>query len=95
VLARELSRRPRVLIAAQPTRGLDIGATEYVHQQLLRQRQEGTATLLISEDLDEILALSDRIAVIFEGEIMGIIPGEQARADQLGLLMAGVAEAEI
>ena len=64
VLARELSRKPRVLIAAQPSRGLDIGATEYVHQQLLEQRSEGTATLLISEDLDEILALSDRISVI-------------------------------
>lgn len=94
VLARELSRHPRVLVAAQPTRGLDIGATEYVHEQLLRQRQEGIATLLISEDLDEILTLSDRIAVIFEGEIMGIVPGEGAQADQIGLLMAGVREGE-
>ena len=90
ILARELSRQPRVLIAAQPTRGLDIGATEYVHQQLLQQRMEGTATLLISENLDEILALSDRIAVIFEGQIMGIIPRGEATTEQLGLLMAGV-----
>ncbi|MGD2155888.1 MAG: ABC transporter ATP-binding protein [Anaerolineales bacterium] len=90
VLARELSRRPRVLIAAQPTRGLDIGATEYVHQQLLDQRREGTAILMISEDLDEILALSDRIAVIYEGQIMDIIPRELASAEELGLLMAGV-----
>ena len=92
VLARELSREPRVLIAAQPTRGVDIGATEYVHAQLLGQRQEGTAILLISEDLDEIMALSDRIAVIFEGQIMGIVDGAEATPEQLGLLMAGVKE---
>jgi simple sugar transport system ATP-binding protein len=90
VLARELSRQPRVLIAAQPTRGLDIGATEYVHQRLLEQRHEGTAILLISEDLDEILALSDRIAVIYEGRIMGIVDRSQATAEKLGLMMAGV-----
>jgi simple sugar transport system ATP-binding protein len=90
ILARELSRKPRVLIAAQPTRGLDIGATEYVHAQLLEQRQEGTAILLISEDLDEILGLSDRIAVIYEGRIMGVVDGEEATPEQLGLLMAGV-----
>jgi ABC-type uncharacterized transport system ATPase subunit len=94
VLARELSRQPRVLIAAQPTRGLDIGATEYVHQRLLEQRSEGTAILLISEDLDEILALSDRIAVIYEGMIMGIIDRSQATPEKLGLLMAGVSAEE-
>lgn len=93
VLARELSRKPRTLIAAQPTRGLDIGAMEYVHLQLLEQREEGTATLLISEDLDEILALSDRIAVIFEGEIMAIVDRKEATPERLGLLMAGVSEA--
>jgi ABC-type uncharacterized transport system ATPase subunit len=92
VLARELSREPRVLIAAQPTRGVDIGATEYVHAQLLGQRQAGTAILLISEDLDEILALSDRIAVIYEGQIMGVVGSETATPEQLGLLMAGVKE---
>lgn len=91
VLARELSRKPGVLIASQPTRGLDIGATEYVHQQLLLQRSEGTATLLISEDLDEILALSDRIAVIYEGRIMGEVVSNDATPQQLGLMMAGVA----
>jgi ABC-type uncharacterized transport system ATPase subunit len=90
ILARELSRQPKVLIAAQPTRGLDIGATEYVHQRLIQQRSEGTATLLISEDLDEILALSDRIAVIYEGQIMDVVNREQATAEGLGLLMAGV-----
>lgn len=95
VLARELSRQPRVLIAAQPTRGLDIGATEYVHQRLLEQRHEGTAILLISEDLDEILALSDRIAVIYEGRIMGIVDRSQATAEKLGLMMAGVKAEEV
>jgi simple sugar transport system ATP-binding protein len=92
VLARELSRQPRVLIAAQPTRGVDIGATEYVHAQLLEQREKGTAILLISEDLDEVMALSDRIAVIFEGQIMGVVDGKTATPEQLGLLMAGVRE---
>jgi simple sugar transport system ATP-binding protein len=90
LLARELSRKPNVLIAAQPTRGLDIGATEYVHQRLIDQRAEGTAIMLISEDLDEILALSDRILVIYEGEIMGEVITQQATPESLGLLMAGV-----
>ena len=90
VLARELSRSPRVILAAQPTRGLDIGATEYVREQLLEQRRQGAAIMLISEDLDEILALSDRIAVIYEGQIMDIVPREKATAETLGLLMAGV-----
>jgi simple sugar transport system ATP-binding protein len=90
VLAREISRDPRVIIAAQPTRGLDIGATEYVRGQLLEQRSRGAAILLISEDLDEILALSDRIAVIYEGRIMDILPREKAAPERLGLLMAGV-----
>lgn len=90
VLAREISRNPRVIIAAQPTRGLDIGATEYVREQLLEQRRKGAAIMLISEDLDEILALSDRIAVIYEGQIMDIVPRENATPEKLGLLMAGV-----
>lgn len=90
VLARELSRNPRVILAAQPTRGLDIGATEYVREQLLGERRKGAAILLISEDLDEILALSDRIAVIYEGQIMDILPRESATPEKLGLLMAGV-----
>ncbi len=92
VVARELWREPRVLVAAQPTRGVDIGATEYIHSLLLEERQDGTAILLISEDLDEIMALSDRIAVIYEGKIMGIVDGQAATAEQLGLLMAGVSE---
>jgi general nucleoside transport system ATP-binding protein len=90
VLAREFSRNPRVIVAAQPTRGLDIGATEYVREQLLEQRRKGVAVMLISEDLDEILALSDRIAVLYEGQIMDIVPCEKATPEKLGLLMAGV-----
>jgi ABC-type uncharacterized transport system ATPase subunit len=94
VLARELSRHPRAIVAAQPTRGLDIGATEYIRGQLLEQRGLGAAILLISEDLDEILALSDRIAVTCEGRIMEILPRAEATPAKLGLLMAGVRTAE-
>lgn len=94
ILARELSRRPRCLIAAQPTRGVDIGATEYIHQRLLAQREAGTAIFLISEDLDEIRALSDRIAIMYEGRIMGIVKRGQATVEQIGLMMAGIAVEE-
>jgi simple sugar transport system ATP-binding protein len=90
ILARELSNQPYVLIAAQPTRGVDVGATIYIHRVMLEQRQRGTATLLISEDLDEIMALSDRIAVIYEGEFRRIIPRDTANAEVLGMLMAGL-----
>jgi ABC-type uncharacterized transport system ATPase subunit len=92
ILARELSRKPVVLIASQPTRGVDIGATEYIHRRLLEQRDAGTATLLISEDLDEIRALSDRIAVIYEGKIVGVVKSGESTVEQLGLMMAGVTE---
>ncbi len=94
VLAREISRAPRVIIAAQPTRGLDIGATEYVREQLLEQRRLGVAIMLISEDLDEILALSDRIAILYEGQVMDIVPRAQATPEKLGLLMAGIRSEE-
>ncbi|RME82851.1 MAG: ABC transporter ATP-binding protein [Caldilineae bacterium] len=90
LLARVLANQPDVIIAPQPTRGLDVGATEYVHNQLLAQRRRGAAILLISEDLDEIMALSDRIAVIYEGEIVGVLPVEDADVEHLGLLMSGV-----
>lgn len=95
LLARELSREPRAIIAAQPTRGLDIGASEYVREQLLQERKKGTAILLISEDLDEILALADRIAVIYEGRIMDVLPRETATKEDIGLLMAGVHPGEV
>jgi simple sugar transport system ATP-binding protein len=93
ILARELNRQPTVLIAAQPTRGVDIGASEYIHERLLEQRAAGTAILLISEDLDEIRALADRIAVMYEGRIMAVVDRDAATAEQLGLLMAGAAPA--
>ncbi len=89
ILARELSGRPAVVIAAHPTYGLDVGATEQIRQLLLRQREEGAAVLLVSEDLEEIMALSDRIAVMFRGEIMGIVPAGEATLEELGLMMAG------
>lgn len=92
VVARELSREPRVIIAAQPTRGLDVGAMEYVRERLLEERKSGTAILLISEDLDEIFSLADRVAVIFEGQIMGVVQRNDATSEKLGLLMAGVKE---
>jgi general nucleoside transport system ATP-binding protein len=94
VMARELSRAPRVLVAAQPTRGVDIGATEYIHQRLLAQREAGTAILLISEDLDEVRTLSDRIAVMYEGHITGIVERGQASVEQIGLMMAGISMSE-
>jgi ABC-type uncharacterized transport system ATPase subunit len=89
ILARELSRGPRVLIAAQPTRGLDVSAIEYVHRRLIEQRDAGVAILLISTELDEILTLSDRIAVMYEGKIVGVVRAAQADLSELGLMMAG------
>jgi len=91
ILARELSRKPSILVAAQPTRGLDISATEYVHRQLIEQRTKlKTATLLISDDLDEILSLADRIAVIYEGKIMGVVKRNEVSVEELGMMMGGV-----
>ena len=92
ILARELSASPTVLLACQPTRGVDIGAAEYIHNRLIEQREMGTATLLISEDLDEVLGLSDRIAVMYEGQVIAIVDGEDAERNQVGLLMAGITE---
>lgn len=89
ILARALSPEPRVVIASQPTRGLDVGATEYVRTKLLEQRNRGAAVLLLSEDLEEVMSLSDRIAVIYEGQIVGIVPGAEATKEQLGLMMTG------
>ncbi|HEY8284070.1 MAG TPA: ABC transporter ATP-binding protein [Chloroflexota bacterium] len=89
VLAREIDCRPRFLIAAQPTRGLDIGAIQFVHQQLLAERDKGVGILLVSAELDEILALSDRIAVLYEGHIPGTFTAEEATEERLGILMTG------
>jgi simple sugar transport system ATP-binding protein len=90
MLARELAGKPAVLIASQPTRGLDVGAMEYVHQRILDERERGAAVLLISEDLDEIFALSDRMVVLFEGEVIGEAMVEEASREQIGLWMSGV-----
>ena len=90
MLARELAGEPSLIIASQPTRGLDVGAMEYIHQRLLQERERGAGILLISEDLDEIFALSDRIVVLFEGKIMGEAPGATASREQIGLWMSGV-----
>ncbi|MGD9315389.1 MAG: ATP-binding cassette domain-containing protein, partial [Anaerolineae bacterium] len=90
ILARVLSRRPRLLIANLPTQGLDVGATEFVRNKLMEAKKEKAGVLLISEDLDEILSLSDWVAPIYEGRFMGIIPGEEAKREDVGAMMAGL-----
>ncbi len=89
ILGREISQNPEVLIASQPTRGLDVGAIEFVHKKLVEQRDSGKAVLLISMELDEILNVADRVAVMYEGEIIGILNVEDATEEKLGLMMAG------
>ena len=91
VLGRELSRDSKVLIVHNPTRGLDIGATEYIHKQLIKQKENGVGVLLLSLDLDEILTVSDRIGVIYEGKIIKIVEKQNTDIDQIGLLMGGKA----
>lgn len=89
IVAREVDRSPQLLVAAQPTRGLDIGAIEFIHGKLLEEKEKGKAVLLVSFELDEILHLSDRIAVIFEGRIIDIVNPKETNENELGLLMAG------
>ena len=89
VVARELSAEPHLLVASQPTRGVDIGATEFIHRQIMKARSEGKAVLLVSADLDELLALSDRIGVIFKGKIVREFPHEKAAREEVGLAMTG------
>ncbi|HEX9377531.1 MAG TPA: ABC transporter ATP-binding protein [Actinomycetota bacterium] len=90
ILARELSGKPRVLLVAQPTRGVDVGAAEYIHRRLLEQRESGTAILIVSEDLDEVMSLSDRILVMYEGQVVGQVDPRTTTRETLGLMMAGV-----
>jgi general nucleoside transport system ATP-binding protein len=90
IVARELSRPIRLLVASQPTRGLDVGSIEYIHNQILIKRDDGVAVLLVSTELDEIMQLSDRIAVMFSGKIVAVVPSEEATKEFIGLLMAGV-----
>ena len=92
IVARELSRPVKLLIASQPTRGLDVGSIEFIHQRIVEARDKGAAVLLISAELDEIMSLSDRIAVMYKGHILETLDAETATREQLGLLMAGVAK---
>jgi simple sugar transport system ATP-binding protein len=94
IVAREFSRPIRLLIASQPTRGLDVGSIEYIHSRIIQKRNEGCGILLISPELDEIMSLADRIAVMFDGQIVAVLPAEEATRERLGLLMAGVSEEE-
>ena len=90
IVAREFSRTCKLVVAAQPTRGLDVGSTEFIHQRLVQQRDAGAAILLISVELDEILSLADRIAVLYKGQIIDTLPVAEATPERLGLLMAGI-----
>jgi len=94
IVAREFSRPIHLLIASQPTRGLDVGSIEYIHTQIIKKRDEGTGVLLVSSELDEILALSDRIAVMYKGRIMDILDASKVNKEYLGLLMAGIHPSE-
>ncbi|WP_393959038.1 ABC transporter ATP-binding protein [Priestia megaterium] len=89
IIAREVDRSPELLIAAQPTRGLDVGAIEFIHKKLIEERDKGRAVLLVSLELDEVINLSDRIAVIYEGKIVDIVNPKETNEQELGLLMAG------
>jgi simple sugar transport system ATP-binding protein len=90
IVAREFSRPVKLLIANQPTRGIDVGSIEFIHKQIVDQRDSGSAVLLVSAELDEILSLADRVAVMFDGRIVKTLPIEEATRERVGLLMAGV-----
>jgi simple sugar transport system ATP-binding protein len=94
VLARELEHDPDLLLVGQPTRGVDIGAIEFIHKRLIEMRDRGKAVLLVSVELDEIRSLADRILVMFDGTITGELAGEDADERRIGCLMAGVTEAQ-
>ncbi|MGD8822736.1 MAG: ABC transporter ATP-binding protein [Anaerolineales bacterium] len=95
IVAREFSRPIKLLIASQPTRGLDVGSIEYIHKRIIEKRDEGNAVLLVSPELDEIMELSDHIAVMYRGKIVAIVPREDTTKEQVGLLMAGVSPEEV
>ena len=92
ILAREMENHPELLVAVHPTRGLDIGASQYVHDTMIEARDKGCGILLISADFDEVLKLSDRILVMFEGQVMGIYSGENPPVEEISLTMAGKEE---
>jgi general nucleoside transport system ATP-binding protein len=89
IVAREFSRPIKLLVADQPTRGLDVGSIEYIHERIVEKRDEGAAVLIVSVELDEVMALADRIAVMYRGQIVAVLPAEGTTREQLGLLMAG------
>ena len=93
VLARELSSQPNILLVGQPTRGVDIGAIEFIHKQLFAMRDQGCAVILVSVELDEIMSLSDRVMVMNEGKSMGIVRKADTDIQEIGLMMAGVTAA--
>ncbi len=95
IIAREIDKNPELLVAVQPTRGLDVGAIEMVHKELIRQRDEGKAVLLVSLELDEVMDVSDRILVMYEGEIVGELDPKQTTVEELGLYMAGAKRSEV
>jgi simple sugar transport system ATP-binding protein len=90
VVAREFSRPVKLVVAAQPTRGLDVGSIEYIHRRMVEQRDAGAAVLIVSTELDEVLAVGDRVAVMQGGRIVGIVEGEDATYEKVGMLMGGV-----
>jgi simple sugar transport system ATP-binding protein len=92
IVAREFSRPIKLLVASQPTRGLDVGSIEYIHGQIIKKRDAGCAVLLVSPELEEIMSLSDRIAVMYEGRILAILPAGESTREQLGLLMTGISK---
>ena len=94
IVAREIDRDLPLIVAVQPTRGLDVGAIEYIHGQLVKQRDEGKAVLLVSLELDEVMNLSDRILVMYEGQIVGEFDPKQVTVEELGLYMAGAKRQE-
>jgi simple sugar transport system ATP-binding protein len=93
IVAREMSRPIKLFVASQPTRGVDVGSIEFIHSRIMHEREIGTAVLLVSSELDEVMALADRIAVMYRGRIIAVVPPDTPRED-IGLLMAGVVGAE-
>jgi ABC-type uncharacterized transport system ATPase subunit len=91
VVARQLGTLPKVLVASQPTRGVDVGSIEFIHRQIVNERDRGLAVLLVSSELDEVLSLADRVAVIYRGRIVAVFDAEDVDRDRVGLLMAGAA----
>jgi ABC-type uncharacterized transport system ATPase subunit len=94
IIGREIELDPNLLIAVQPTRGLDVGSIEYIHKRLIEQRDKGKAVLLISLELEEVMNLSDRIAVINNGELIGVVHAAETSENEIGLMMAGVQRGE-